>query len=774
MPAIATRTRYARHRQRKAEAFRVSSLVGREIPPLNLKAIDWKRRLACKFDLERYGFEYMPQVFKQPAGKDHRRCIAKMERCSLEGGSFAIAMPRAGGKTAWCRADIEWSIGYGHRRFPFFIGSSDDKAKESLEAIKSLAFSSATMLQDFPELLHPIKFLGRSSGHLTKGQTYHGFSTHIEWGADNVRFPSLLLNDEEAKPFLDNDPGFLREWIVGNERYWLAASAGSLIYTAGITASIRGPNLAHPVTGEFMRPDLVLPDDVQKDQGAESPATCDKIIRLIEGAIMGLAGPGEAMAIVMPCTVIREGDVADTFLDRNKKPDFQGERCQMVTRWPDGITDHEITADTEAGRLWIKYGELRRDSLQQFGDIRLATEFYKANRAAMDEGFEVSWPQRFTGGKKYGENREISAQQHAMNLRFKSPETFPAEYQNRPRSLDTGAPIITSAALAERISPIERAECAADTHCIVTFIDVQNEVLLSSTLAVNQEFTGGFIDRGTWPPVPTRYFTRNQTEGWGLLTREFFSKYPEQRSKATKTEGGKLRAPLEAKIYHAVRSYIEELLEREYARADIQGSPLRHTKIIVDARWGKASDAIKRVVRDLRRNDVVYSMGQAISPAHKQYEEYTRTPGWLFEDQVHPGLQEVKWIWRPGPDGAYYLSMDINRLKTFLFSRFGCPIGARGSLTLFKAKPADLEMFCDQVAASEYPEPVTARGRTKDMWQPRDGKPDNDYLDCCAGAIAGASWCGARLQVDHDAARPQTPKGKRLKLRDIWRKKRGS
>jgi hypothetical protein len=55
--------------------------------------------------------------------------------------------------------------------------------------------------------------------------------------------------------------------------------------------------------------------------------------------------------------------VSDTFLDRQLKPRWKGERCAMVIKWPAGITDTEITEDTEAGQLWNEYARLRLTGL---------------------------------------------------------------------------------------------------------------------------------------------------------------------------------------------------------------------------------------------------------------------------------------------------------------------------------------------------------------------------------------------------------------------------
>jgi hypothetical protein len=255
-----------------------------------------------------------------------------------------------------------------------------------------------------------------------------------------------------------------------------------------------------------------------------------------------------------------------------------------------------------------------------------------------------------------------------------------------------------------------------------------------------------------------------------LLSNALFEAHPEAKAQAKRNASGRIKAPFEAKIYHAVKMCCNHLLAKDYHRAEVGGT-LRNTKIGVDVRWGQASDALKRAIADMRRNEIVPCMGQYVSPQNKQYEEYQRTTGWLFEDQVHPGLQEAKWVWRPGPDGRYYLSIDANRVKTFLMARLSCPPGSLGAIQYHRAPPDQLRLCAEHIANSEYPEEVTARGRTKKIWQSRDGRPDNEYLDCAAGCMALASMCGARLQENLAAdgsVRPRRPS-----LKDRWRSKHG-
>lgn len=759
---------YQRHRARMAERSREASRAGREIPPLKTSQINWERRLACRDDLQRFGRTYMASQFGLPCSRAHERCIDKMQRVSMFGGRFAVAMPRADGKTSWCRANLLWDACYAWRLYEVYLGSSLEAAFGMLASIKTQALKNPLLRQDFPELFWPIHQLANDSGHGARGQLYRGKPTWLKWQPRELMYPSLVLSEEDAKPYLDHAP----ETLTAVDGGWMAKSGGAILSVVGIGGAIRGRTITHPITLEARRPDKVVADDIQKDVGAASKTTCDRLVKSMDGAVAGLCGPDELIAVVFPCTVIVEGDVADTFLDGGKKPDYQGERCPMVLRWPAGINDYEISADTEAARKWNEYGDFRRDSLLMHGDIRDATKFYARHRRVMDKGFECSWPERYAGdAAKVGGNVELSAQQRAMELRFKSPDTFPAEYQQRPRPVFSSAPIVKPAELAQRVFGIKRGEAPTDTHCIAHVIDVQNEIVFWFALAVNQGFTGAVIDYGTWPPVPSRYFTKQQTEAWGLLTREFFAAYPDQQAKATKNESGRVRAPFEAKIYHAVSSTIDLLLARSYPRAGVQGQTLAAVKTGVDCRWGKASDVIKRAIRDRRRPDILPCFGQGVSPAHKQFEEYQRTAGWGFEDAMHPGLQECKWIWRPGPDGRYYLAIDTNRQKTFLMSRLSCPPGAPGAIGLFDAPPEQHEMFSDHVAASEYPEPVTARGRSKDMWNERDGRPDNDWLDCFVYALALCSFAGARLAAT--GATQTVPRRGRGRLSQRWKEKHG-
>ena len=140
---------------------------------------------------------------------------------------------------------------------------------------------------------------------------------------------------------------------------------------------------------------------------------------LINGAVLGLAGPDKKISAVMPCTIIQQGDVMARCLDRNFHPHWNGQCFKMLRKFPDNTT------------LWEEYARIRKEGLRAGDRGKAATTFYRKNRKAMDAGSDVAWPER----KKPD---EISGLQCAMNFWIDNPESFASEYQNDPLE-DAGA-----------------------------------------------------------------------------------------------------------------------------------------------------------------------------------------------------------------------------------------------------------------------------------------------------------------------------------------------
>jgi hypothetical protein len=92
-------TGYDAHKERAAQRNRELSLLGRDIGELPAVA-DAERRAKAERDFRFFCEQYFPQTFCLPWSDDHLKVIAKIEQAVLEGGLFAMAMPRGSGKTS--------------------------------------------------------------------------------------------------------------------------------------------------------------------------------------------------------------------------------------------------------------------------------------------------------------------------------------------------------------------------------------------------------------------------------------------------------------------------------------------------------------------------------------------------------------------------------------------------------------------------------------------------------------------------------------------------
>ena len=165
------------------------SVAGRDISPLP-KVRSARRKSACAKSFRKFCDTYFKDVFNMKWSKDHEMVIAKIETAVLDGGLFAMAMPRGSGKTSLCETAALWSILYGHRQFICLIGASEDAATQMLDSIKAEIESNELLYADFPEVCYPVEKLDgimqRANGQLFKGKR-----THINWTAKEIVMPNI-------------------------------------------------------------------------------------------------------------------------------------------------------------------------------------------------------------------------------------------------------------------------------------------------------------------------------------------------------------------------------------------------------------------------------------------------------------------------------------------------------------------------------------------------------------------------------------------------------
>lgn len=664
--------------QREQALVRAGQEIG-PLPPVEKP----RRRAAGVRSFKSFCKTYFPSVFALPWSDDHLKVIRKVEDAVLRGELFAMAMPRGSGKTSICERAVLWAAMSGRHRFIVLIGPTKEHADSSLDNVKSEIENNDLLLEDFPEVCFPIRKL-EGSVRRCEGQRLNCQRTQIVWTTGEVVLPTV----DGAK------------------------SSSVVIRSAGLTSSIRGMNFLRP-DGESVRPSLVLVDDPQTDESAWSPTQCQTRERILAGAVLGLAGPGKKIAGLMPCTVVRSGDMADRMLDRSRHPEWKGERTKMIYSWP------------ERADLWDKYAELRRESLANGGDGSEATQFYRQNRKAMDAGAVVSWPARKNSD-------ELSAVQCAWNLRIRDEASFFAEYQNEPKTdSDDQATILTADEISKKVNGYERHEVPLEADKLTAFIDVQQSSLWYVVAAWSPAFTGYVVDYGTWPKQSRRYYTLSDIEP--TLQQAFPS------------------AGIEGQIYGGLDVLVRDLMSHRYLRDD--GAEVRIDRLLIDANWGTSTDTVYQFCRQCGYNQVVPGHGRYVGASSQPFSEYKRKRGDVLGHN-----------WRipavTGKRAVRHVLFDSNYWKSFIHARLAVSLGDRGCLSLWKARPAEHQIFGDHLAA-EYPVTTSGRGRTVDEWKIRPERPDNHFLDCITGTAVAASMIGVGLPEQGQAVRQGRPRQKR-------------
>jgi len=375
------------------------------------------------------------EAFSSPFCDDHKRCIAKLERSIITGGTFAVAMPRGHGKSTIFKWAVLFCLLTGRRKYVVVIAATAEYAQGIIEFCRQQIQESDSLHEHYP---HVTTYARATDGKAIKAKFQlraDGKTSGIQWSKTTLVLPEVL--DASGKAYTSN---------------------GAILEGHGLTGHIRG-RWKDTKTGKTLRPDFVLLDDPQSRESAESDSQCNMRERIITGDVLGLAGPRKRIAAVMACTIVRKGDLAARFLDHEAHPEWQGETCSLVRSWPDA-------QDT----LWVEYASLYKT----FG-LEEATRYYAEHRAEMDKGSDVSWKERVRNG-------ELSAIQTAENLLIESGDQFWAEYQNEPVKHGVTLYSLTPDIVQSRSTDRRGGETPEWTQTIVAAMDINPSYALTTAV----------------------------------------------------------------------------------------------------------------------------------------------------------------------------------------------------------------------------------------------------------------------------------------------------
>jgi hypothetical protein len=602
-----------------------------------------KRKRECGESLELFAQAYLPHVFTMPLSEGQRADFATMQAAITTGGRYAFAAPRGDGKTSRVEAAILWAGLYGHRRCIVIVGADLTAAQEIQDSIKLELRTNERLRTDFP-LPCWAAALADDTALKAKGWTWGGDSLGMIWDRQKI-----------VLPILDKADG-----------------AGCVIVPRGLTGRLRGMRLK--VGKVAVRPDLFACDDCQTDESAASPAQVDTRERLILGAIMGSGGPDKTVAAFLPCTVIKHDDLAARMLDRKRHPDWQGRARGLVKKWPDAQKT-----------LWAEYTTKRREDSPAAADA-----FYAANRAAMDKGAAMDWPERFTKGK------ETSALQHAENLLCDlGEEAFAAEYQNDPQEAKPSVYDLTADLVASRVHPGRRAgEIPSEGRLIVAATDLNHYGLHSAAAGFGNDQTAWIC-----------WYGRHDGAGRGIVPKNC----PESEAK---------RRMFEALVEHGA-TVAALPLSRD-------GEAVRPGLWIIDA--GYMPDVVRRYLEGPARTLGIPVMAARGFGADKYRPAGKGTIG-APREQCHLAESAV---------AGRFLAFNSDAWREVSQRAWLASPNAPGSLSLFES--ARHREFAAQVTREKLVEKLS--GQYGPVWRWHVAPGWHDWGDAVTMLYAGAAWGG--------------------------------
>lgn len=652
------------HRQKETrESQEIPEIAPRKNPER------WEK---CRYSFKAFCETYQPIAFQRRWSKDHLEILDIIENVMIRGDRgnlITFVMPRGSGKTTISISAAAWGILYGHVNYVGLIGATKSKGCELLDALKTMFRFNKTISEDFSYEVAPVIALEGESRRCN-GQRYQGVPTGILWEKYRVKFPT----------------------IDG------ALSSGAIIHATSLKGDdIRGL-FSKKMDGDAVdRPDFLVIDDPQSRDSARSADQCSNRIKLLNGDILGLAGPGKTIRATMTNTVIEPNDLASQILDSIKSPEWIGKKYKMLYKMPENM------------KLWDEYYQIRCGCLRRGESTNIATRFYEKNREEMSRGAVVAWKERFDP-----EFDEIDGLQSAMNLYFRSPVSFFAEYQNSPEEI--GVQLLEKLKpqeLERRINTCEEGIVRNGMQHVIASIDVHKKLLYCTVCAFTNDYTAQKIMHFVYPKQNSAIFTLNSCPN-----------------------------PLPGKntiveLKNALADVVRLLTSQKWERADSSLPPLRTNLILIDTAWED------RIIYDFVSNSPYAAMilpykGRYFSPDNKQIHEYQRRANWKFGDYWF--IADPAQTKEPR-----HAVVDVNRIRTQIVDQLRIDPHFSGAFTLNRGNIAigNQGYINHMVAETPYNKEGRTAGRNIIEWK-NDDKADNHWWDATVGCFVGASVRGCQ------------------------------
>ena len=640
---------------------------------------DPERRTKALADPLVFMAEYFPDRFYMQHAQHHLEMVNAICHVAQFSGDQAISAPRGEGKTTVCTVVLIFAILKGWVRFPVIIAQTGPHAERIFKDIKYQFENNEALADDFPEICDPVRAL-EGAPQRANTQRHNGKLTRLEWKASHLVMPHV---EAGGKPSM---------------------YAGVSLAYFGLDAAIRGLI----INGN--RPDFVLIDDPETRESASSPHQIATRSQTIDRDIAGLSGPMKRIARVMLCTIQNQYCLAYQYTNNKQKASWSGKRFKMLNQWP---THRE---------MWDEY-VMRRALNQQDGDkeAREATQYYLDNKEKMQEGAEVSNPNRFDPTvMPDGWKVEADALQHCFNIIADyGIDSFLSECQNDPpeESGPEGSGL-TAHAVMNSQNGLKQREMHRDVQFVTAAIDLGKYACHWTMIGWLPDATGTIIDYGV-----------AEVAGMG-----------------TKTE----KQAQELALFNCLLQWRTEVL-------DVEKPP---SLILVDS--GDFTEVAYSFVRDVGGSPFMVAKG---------------TGGRMFRHGKASPTRRVgnNWFANHLPEsGVWLYSLDTDYWKDFVHQRFLTPtIDEAGVL-----RPATLSIynadgdrkrhmsFSHHIVAEERREEFIAGKGLKRWWHQTNR--NNHYFDATYMACAAAGMIGMKLPIGERSLSVKSPEKASSKPRSIY------
>ena len=353
--------------------------------------INWERRRHAEANIVAWVAAYCIGPFLDetppPLGEE---ILREMHRAITDTTTrpYLIAMARGSGKTSYIECVTMYALATGQKKFPVIISQNATSAQNILQDLFRIVMDADTpFAQDYPTLCLPFQI---TSGSYRRRQTYRGVATEICRNASRVVFARLVKDD-------------------GTEH----ETSGACIYARGITSGLRG------MKNHTLRPDVAIVDDIQTTETAESDEQVEKLLAIIQKDVFNLSGKGRIQVLQTGTPICADDLVERIMHDGNWK----------VTKYPAIINFPKDIEENPDNGLWAQYFRIYDAENAADGSHEKSLDFYRANRAKMDDGAQVLNPKRFK--ESDGHLSALQALLHQRHLIGDS--AFYSEYQMEPR-----------------------------------------------------------------------------------------------------------------------------------------------------------------------------------------------------------------------------------------------------------------------------------------------------------------------------------------------------